>query len=142
MISKPDLDRLRRIKGKAGDGRIAEVGANLVLDVVFVALLSSGIEGGAAAATAATQLFSALVCYGYLRRTPDVELVPSGDYAVLLHRKNDRLPWRWDDIRSMSEFLQKRGVTNFGDGFSCVGGSGEKNGSPVNFHKRMVKLIT
>lgn len=97
---------------------------------------------GAAAATAATQLFSALVCYGYLRRTPDVELVPGGDYAVLLHRKNDRLPWRWDDIRSMSEFLQKRGVTNFGDGFSCVGGSGEKNGSPVNFHKRMVKLIT
>lgn len=46
MISKPDLDRLRRIKGKAGDGRIAEVGANLVLDVVFVALLSGGIEGG------------------------------------------------------------------------------------------------
>ena len=46
MISKPDLDRLRRIKGKAGDGRIAEAGANLVLDVVFVALLSGGIEGG------------------------------------------------------------------------------------------------
>ena len=46
----------------------AAVGANLVLDFVFVALLSGGIEG-AALATALTQIFSALVCYGYLRRT-------------------------------------------------------------------------
>lgn len=89
-----------------------------------------------------------LMCYAEdahklgLRRTPDVELVPGGDYAVLLHQKNDRLPWRWDDIRPMSEFLQERGVTNFGDGFSYVVGSGEKNGNPVNFHKLMVKLIT
>ena len=46
----------------------ASVGANLLLDLVFVAGLSGGIEG-AAVATAMTQVFSALVCYGYLRRT-------------------------------------------------------------------------
>ena len=46
----------------------AAVGANLVLDLVFVAGFSGGIEG-AALATALTQVFSALVCYGYLRRT-------------------------------------------------------------------------
>ena len=46
----------------------AAVGANLVLDFVFVAGLSGGIEG-AALATALTQVFSALVCYAYLRRT-------------------------------------------------------------------------
>jgi len=46
----------------------AAVGANLLLDLLFVAVLSGGIEG-AAVATALTQLFSALVCCAYLRRT-------------------------------------------------------------------------
>lgn len=46
----------------------AAVGANLGLDMLFVAGLRGGIEG-AAAATALTQLFSALVCWAYLRRT-------------------------------------------------------------------------
>lgn len=46
----------------------AAVLANLVLDVLFVAAASGGIEG-AAMATALTQLFSALVCFFYLRRT-------------------------------------------------------------------------
>lgn len=59
----------------------AAVGANLVLDMVFVALLSGGIEG-AAMATALTQLFSALVCYGYLRHT---------HRELLLHRADCRL---------------------------------------------------
>ena len=76
-----------------------------------------------------------------LRRTPYVELVPGGDYAVLLHQKTDRGPWTWEDIRPMAEFLEKRGTNSFGDGFSYVVGSGEKGGVSVNFHKLMVKLI-
>ena len=63
----------------------AAVGANLVLDVVFVALLSGGIEG-AAVATALTQLFSALVCYGYLNRTHRELLVCRADCKPELSR--------------------------------------------------------
>ena len=59
----------------------AAVGANLVLDFVFVAGFSSGIEG-AAIATALTQVFSALVCYGYLHRT---------HRELLLHRADCKL---------------------------------------------------
>lgn len=59
----------------------AAVGANLVLDFVFVAGFSGGIEG-AAIATALTQVFSALVCYGYLHRT---------HRELLLHRADCRL---------------------------------------------------
>jgi len=46
----------------------AAVGTNLVLDLVLVAWLSLGIAG-AAAATALTQVFSAVFCWLYLRRT-------------------------------------------------------------------------
>lgn len=46
----------------------AAVTANLLLDLLLVAGLSGGIEG-AAAATALTQLFSAVVCFFYLRFT-------------------------------------------------------------------------
>ena len=59
----------------------AAVGANLVLDFVFVAGFSGGIEG-AAIATALTQVFSALVCYGYLHRT---------HRELLLHRADCQL---------------------------------------------------
>ena len=59
----------------------AAVGANLVLDFVFVAGFSGGIEG-AAIATALTQVFSALVCYGYLHRT---------HRELLLHRADCKL---------------------------------------------------
>lgn len=77
-----------------------------------------------------------------LRRSPYVELVPGGDYAVLYHIKADRGPWTWEDIRPMSEFLEKRGQNGFGDGFSHVVYS-EKNGEvSVNFHKMVVKLLT
>ena len=49
----------------------AAVGANLVLDLGFVAGLHLGIVG-AAVATAATQVFSTLLCFLYLvRRYPD-----------------------------------------------------------------------
>ncbi len=52
----------------------AAVGANLVLDFLLVAGLSGGIEG-AAVATALTQLFSAIVCFFYLRHThPELSL--------------------------------------------------------------------
>ena len=70
----------------------AAVGANLVLDLVFVALLSGGIEG-AALATALTQLFSALVCYGYLRRT---------HRELLLHRADCR--WETTRLRTSLKF--------------------------------------
>ena len=63
----------------------AAVGANLVLDLVFVALLSGGIEG-AAIATALTQIFSALVCYAYLRRTHRELLVHRADCRLELSR--------------------------------------------------------
>ena len=59
----------------------AAVGANLLLDLLFVAGFSGGIEG-AAIATALTQLFSALVCYGYLHKT---------HRELLLHREDFRL---------------------------------------------------
>lgn len=70
----------------------AAVGANLVLDLVFVALLSGGIEG-AALATALTQLFSALVCYGYLRRT---------HRELLLHKADCR--WETARLRTTLKF--------------------------------------
>ena len=59
----------------------AAVGANLVLDFVFVAGFSGGIEG-AAIATALTQVFSALVCYGYLHRTHRELLLHRADCAL------------------------------------------------------------
>ena len=46
----------------------AAVGANLLLDLLFVAHFSLGIAG-AAAATALTQVFSAILCLFYLSRT-------------------------------------------------------------------------
>ena len=68
----------------AGDTRAAllalaaAVGANLVLDLAFVAGLGLGIAG-AAAATALTQIFSATFCYFYLRRTHPELLLRRGD---------------------------------------------------------------
>ena len=59
----------------------AAVGANLVLDFVFVAGFSGGIEG-AAIATALTQVFSALVCYGYLHRTHRELLLHRADWKL------------------------------------------------------------
>lgn len=59
----------------------AAVGANLVLDFLFVALLSGGIEG-AAIATALTQIFSAVVCYGYLHHTHRELLLQSSDFRL------------------------------------------------------------
>lgn len=70
----------------------AAVGANLVLDVIFVAVLSGGIEG-AALATALTQLFSALVCYGYLHRT---------HRELLLHRADCQ--WEAARLRTTLKF--------------------------------------
>ena len=55
------------------------VGANLILDLLFVAELSLGIEG-AAIATALTQVFSAFVCFLYLSHT----------HRELLLRRTDR----------------------------------------------------
>ena len=63
----------------------AAVGANLVLDFVFVAGFSGGIEG-AAIATALTQVFSALVCYGYLHRTHRELILQRGDWKLELAR--------------------------------------------------------
>lgn len=59
------------------------VGANLLLDLLFVAVLSGGIEG-AAIATALTQIFSALVCYFYLRRTHRELLLRREDFKLSL----------------------------------------------------------
>lgn len=59
----------------------AAVGANLVLDLVFVAGLSGGIEG-AAVATALTQLFSACVCYFYLCRTHKELILHRADWQL------------------------------------------------------------
>lgn len=46
----------------------AAVGTNFILDILFVAVLSKGIEG-AAMATAITQIFSAVICIIYLNLT-------------------------------------------------------------------------
>ena len=59
----------------------AAVGANLVLDLVFVAALGGGIEG-AALATALTQVFSAVVCWLYLRRTHRELLLSRADWRL------------------------------------------------------------
>ncbi len=56
----------------------AAVGMNLVLDLILVAKCGRGIEG-AAMATALTQLFSALLCFLYLRSTHP---------EMLLHRED------------------------------------------------------
>lgn len=77
-----------------------------------------------------------------LHRSPYVELIPGGDYAVMYHKKADRGPWVWEDIRPMLEFLSKRGQNGFGDGFSYVIGSEKIDGIFVNYNKMMVKLIT
>lgn len=77
-----------------------------------------------------------------LRRSPYVELVPGGDYAVMYHKKADRGPWVWEDVRPMLEFLSSRGQNSFGDGFSYVVNSEKENGISVNYHKMIVKLLT
>ncbi|WP_455500502.1 MATE family efflux transporter [Gemmiger sp.] len=59
----------------------ASVAANLALDFLFVAGLSGGIAG-AAAATVLTQVFSALVCYGYLRRAHKELLLSKADLRI------------------------------------------------------------
>lgn len=59
----------------------AAVGANLLLDLLFVAVFSGGIEG-AAVATALTQLFSAFVCCGYLCRTHRELILHRNDWKV------------------------------------------------------------
>lgn len=63
----------------------AAVGANLLLDLLFVALFSGGIEG-AAIATALTQAFSAVVCYGYLHRTHRELLLHREDCSLEVHQ--------------------------------------------------------
>ncbi len=63
----------------------AAVAANLVLDLVFVAGFAAGIEG-AAIATALTQMFSALVCFGYLRRTHRELILHRADCQLTLVR--------------------------------------------------------
>ena len=84
---KTDSNLFAALLRSSGDTRAAllvlaaAVGANLVLDFVFVAGFSGGIEG-AAIATALTQVFSALVCYGYLRRT---------HRELMLHRSDCKL---------------------------------------------------
>lgn len=59
----------------------AAVGANLLLDLLFVAAFSGGIAG-AAAATALTQVFSAIVCGAYLCRTHPELLLRRSDWAL------------------------------------------------------------
>lgn len=59
----------------------AAVAANLGLDFLFVAGLSCGIAG-AATATALTQVFSALVCWGYLRRAHKELLLARADLRL------------------------------------------------------------
>lgn len=76
-----------------------------------------------------------------LRRTANVEIIPGGDYVVLLHCKADRGPFRWKDIQNMSEYLKKRGLAYFGDGYSYVVASQDKECTPVNYHKLIVKIF-
>ena len=73
--------------------------------------------------------------------TANVEIIPGGDYVVLLHCKADRGPFRWKDIQNMSEYLKKRGLAYFGDGYSYVVASQDKECTPVNYHKLIVKIF-
>ena len=68
----------------------AAVAANLGLDLLFVAGFSGGIAG-AAAATALTQVFSALICYGYLRHAHKELLLSRADLRINLPRMRTML---------------------------------------------------
>ncbi len=76
-----------------------------------------------------------------LKRTENVEIIPAGDYACMLHTKVGRGPFTWEDIKKMSEYLSERGMKAFGDGFSTVVSSYMENREQVNTHELFVKII-
>ena len=77
-----------------------------------------------------------------LKLTSNVERVPGGDYVTMLHRKADRGPFTWEDIKPLTDFLAQNGLTFFGDTFSHIKASVKINGEPVNYHTLLVQVFT
>jgi len=77
-----------------------------------------------------------------LRRTENVEIVPGGDYLVTIHRKVDRSPWAWCDIKTATDYMQQNGMKVFGDGFSNIIASHIEEGEVANYHRLAIKIYT
>lgn len=69
-----------------------------------------------------------------LARTERVEVVPNGDYLVMLHRKTGRTGWMWEDIQAAVEYLKANSMCFFGDAFSHIVASRVENGEIANYH--------
>lgn len=75
-----------------------------------------------------------------LSRTPDVEVIPGSNYLVNIFTKSDREPLTWEDIKGLTDYLQKNNIKNFGDMFSYMVASEVDNGQDVNYHKLVLKI--
>lgn len=77
-----------------------------------------------------------------LQRTEHVEVVPNGDYLVMLHRKAGRSGWMWEDIQAAVAYLKANSMHLFGDAFSHIVASRVENGEIVNYHRFLLKIYT
>lgn len=77
-----------------------------------------------------------------LRRSAFVEKIPEGDFLTVVHRKEDRGPFTWEDINAMTQYLAENGLTFFGDAFSTIQASVKIDGKQINYHKMMVKVFS
>lgn len=71
-----------------------------------------------------------------------VEVVPNGDYLVMLHRKTGREGWNWEDIQAVTAYLKDNGLHFFGDAFSHIVASRVEDGQIVNYHRLGLKIYT
>lgn len=89
-----------------------------------------------------------LMCYASdakdmgLKKTPEVEMVPGGDYLVTIHTKTARGPFTWQNIAAATDYLRKENITSFGDAFSHIIASRIIDGEPVNYHKVFLKIYS
>ena len=75
-------------------------------------------------------------------KTPEVEEVPGGDYLMTIHRKSDRGPFTWEDIRALTDYLKKENISLFGDAFSHIVASRVEEGREVNYHRMFCKIYS
>lgn len=71
-----------------------------------------------------------------------VEPIPGGDYLITIHKKDERVPWGWEDVTTVCEFIQKEKLTYHGDAYSTVVMSTQRDGSVENYHAMLLKVYT
>ena len=76
------------------------------------------------------------------QKTPEVEIIPGGDYLASMHRKTVRGPYTWEDIHYLTDYLQQEGITLFGDTYSFIFASRVEDGVEANYHKLFCKIYS